>query len=122
MTGSIGTQTDKTIDAVEAFLGLLEDLPASPSIPGGARCILRRTARARSAPRGAGAPFDHGSARSAIEPAQARFMKAQRAGLGLVLQFTRTSEGETKLSRSWATSRKIDLTGSGRAAPIPSSS
>ena len=112
MTGSIGTQTDKTIDAVEAFLGLLEELPASPERFQAARdAILTRYRTGKISFREVlGAVRSWERLEVPIDPRKARFAKVQRAGLDLVLQFHREHlKGKPKLISIVGDKSKFDL-------------
>jgi predicted Zn-dependent peptidase len=112
MIGAIGTQTDKTIDAVEAFLGLLDNLPTSPERFQAARdAILTRYRTGK-----VGFREVLGTVRSwerlevPIDPRRARFAKAQKVGLDRVLQFHREHlKGKPKLISIVGDKFKIDL-------------
>ncbi len=112
MTGGIGTQTDKTLDAVEAFLGLLDNLPASPERFQAARAaILMRYRTGKIGFREVlGAVRSWERLEVPIDPRKARFEKVQRAGLDLVLQFHREHlKGKPKLISIVGDKSKMDL-------------
>jgi predicted Zn-dependent peptidase len=112
MTGGIGTQTDKTVDAVEAFLDLLDNLPASPERFQATReAILTRYRTGKIGFREVlGAVRSWERLEVPIDPRKARFEKVQRAGLDLVLQFHREHlRGKPKLISIVGDKSKIDL-------------
>jgi predicted Zn-dependent peptidase len=112
MTGGIGTQTDKTLDAVEAFLGLLDNLPASPErFQASHEAILTRYRTGKIGFREMlGAVRSWERLEVPIDPRKARFEKVQRAGLDLVLQFHREHlKGKPKLISIVGDQSKIDL-------------
>jgi len=112
MTGGIGTQTDKTLDAVEAFLGLLDNLPASPErFQASHDAILTRYRTGKIGFREVlGAVRSWERLEVPIDPRKARFEKVQRAGLDLVLQFHQEHlKGKPKLISIVGDKSKIDL-------------
>jgi predicted Zn-dependent peptidase len=112
MVGGIGTQTDKTIDAVEAFLNLLDHLPASPERFQAAReAILTRYRTGKVGFREVlGAVRSWERLEVPIDPRKARFEKAQRVDLDLVSQFHRAHlQGKPKLISIVGDRSKIDL-------------
>jgi predicted Zn-dependent peptidase len=112
MTGGIGTQTDKTLDSVEAFLGLLEHLPASPERFQATRdAILMRYRTGKIGFREVlGAVRSWERLEVPIDPRKARFEKVQRASLDQVMQFHQQHlQGKPKLISIVGDKSKIDL-------------
>jgi predicted Zn-dependent peptidase len=112
MTGVIGCQADKTPEALDAFLGLFEKLPASPERFADTRDSI--ISRYRTGKIGFREIF--GAVRSwerlevPIDPRKARFEKIQKLGLDDVLKFDREHlPGRPKLISIVGDKSKMDL-------------
>ncbi len=112
MTGGIGTQTDKTAEAVQAFLDLLDNLPVSPErFQASQASILTRYRTGKLGFREVlGAVRSWERLELPIDPRLARFTKLQHAGIDLMLQFHRDHlKGRPKLISLVGDKTKIDL-------------
>jgi len=118
MVGYIGTQTDKTPEAVEAFLDLMEDLPESPERFGNAQNALIN--QYRTSKLGfrevLGAVRDWERLGLKPDPRQARYEAVKSADLNQILTFHKSQiKGRPKLISIIGDTSKIDL---GRLAKI----
>jgi len=112
MVGAIGCQTDKTSEALDAFLDLFEKLPASPERFAETRdSIISRYRTGKI-----GFRDIIGSVRSwerlevPVDPRKARFDKIQKLGLDDVLRFDKEHlQGRSKLISVVGDKTKIDL-------------
>ena len=112
MIGAIGCQADKTPEALDAFLDLFKNLPASPERFADTRNSI--ISRFRTGKLGfreiIGAVRSWERLDVPIDPRKARFEKIQRLGLNDVLQFDKEHlQGKPKLISIVGDKNKIDL-------------
>jgi predicted Zn-dependent peptidase len=112
MTGAIGCQADKTPEALDAFLGLFEKLPASPERFADTRdSVISRYRTGKIGFRDIiGAVRSWERLEVPIDPRQARFQKIQKLGLDDVLKFDQAHlRGRPKLISIVGDKSKMDL-------------
>ena len=121
LVGSIGCQADKTIDAVDAFLGLLNEMPFNENRWESAQDALEsayRTnhARFRQIP---GAVYDWNQLGLTEDPRKARFPVIQSADIETLRRFYQKEiKPRAKLISIVGDSSKIDLDALAKFGPI----
>jgi predicted Zn-dependent peptidase len=112
MTGGIGCQTDKTPEALDAFIGLLENLPASGErFEETKKSIISRYRTGKLGFREVlGAVRSWERLELPIDPRKARFEKVQDLNLDAVIAFQKEHlKGRPKLISIVGDKRKFDL-------------
>ena len=112
MVGGMGTQADKTPEAVAAFVGLLDDMPASPERFASAQLsVLNKYRTERLGFRSVlGAVRGWERKGLASDPRAGRFVQIQASDLDEVLEFYRQHvEGRPKLISITGDKSKMDL-------------
>lgn len=112
MVGGMGTQADKTPEAVAAFVGLLDDIPASPERFAAAQLsVLNKYRTERLGFRSVlGAVRGWERKGLAGDPRAGRFEQIQASNLDEVLEFYRQHvQGRPKLISITGDKRKMDL-------------
>lgn len=112
MVGGMGTQADKTPEAVAAFVGLLDDMPASPERFASAQLsVLNKYRTERLGFRSVlGAVRGWERKGLAGDPRAGRFVQIQASDLDEVLEFYRQHvEGRPKLISITGAKSKMDL-------------
>ena len=112
LIGAIGCQADKTLEAVEAFLGLLEEMPINQTRWESAHSSLLSTYRTnpigyRSTP---GFVYDFGALGLEGDPRKARFKALRDADMNLLKEFyEKEIKPKAKLLSIVGDSARIDL-------------
>jgi predicted Zn-dependent peptidase len=121
LVGSIGCQADKTIEAVSAFMDLLEKMPINQTRWDSAHSSILSSYRTNPIPyRGTGGfVYDVNTLGLENDPRKSRFERSSQADINTLSEFYDNSiRSQTKLLSIVGDSSKIDLNELGKIGPV----